>query len=71
MVSSFSSTVQRTRTETLNELKQMGNVEFVPRQAAPRRQGPPPGGCPYENMAKEEKKEARPGKEPPIEVSKG
>ena len=71
IVSSFSSTVQRTQTETLNELKQMGNVQFVPRQAAPRSQGPPPGGCPYEKMAGEEKTEARPDKEPPIEVNKG
>ena len=70
IVSTFSSSVQRTQTETLNELKQMGNVQFVPRQAAPRGQGPPPGGCPYEKMAGEEKTEARPDKGPPIEVNR-
>ncbi len=49
VVSTFSSSVRRSQTETLNELKQMGNVTFSPRQASPRPQGPPPGGCPYES----------------------
>lgn len=47
VVSSFSSSVRRSRTETLNELRQMGNVNFVHRPSPPRGHGPPPGGCPY------------------------
>lgn len=47
VLSSFSSTVRRSRTETLNDLKQMGNVNFVPRSSPPWGHGPPPGGCPY------------------------
>ncbi len=50
--SKFSSSVERTYTDTLNELKQMGNVQFVPRQTPPWGEGPPPGGCPYENAEK-------------------
>ena len=70
VLSRFSSSVERTYTETLNELKQMGNVQFVPKQTNPWGDGPPPGGCPYENAAKEEEKkqQARPVREPPIEV---
>jgi len=45
VVSRFASKVERTNTEMLNELKSMGNVQFVPRPSQP--QGPPPGGCPY------------------------
>ena len=71
IVSSFSSSVERSRTETLNELKQVGNVQFVPQQTPPWGQGPPPGGCPYENAAKEESEEARPEKQGPVEVKSG
>lgn len=53
--SAFASSVERTYTETLNELKQMGNVQFVPKQRPPWGDGPPPGGCPYEKMEQEEK----------------
>ena len=58
IISSFSSSVERTYSETLNELKQMGNVQFVPRYTPPWGEGPPPGGCPYEKMEQEEKKKA-------------
>jgi putative FmdB family regulatory protein len=53
ILSKFSSSVERTTTETMNELKQMGNVQFVPRTTPPWGEGPPPGGCPYENAEKE------------------
>jgi putative FmdB family regulatory protein len=47
--------VERTHTESLNELKSMGNVQFTPpNPKPPRGNGPPPGGCPYEKAAKEE-----------------
>lgn len=62
IISSFSSKVERTRNETLNELKSMGNVTFTPPAPKPPwGDGPPPGGCPYEKMAKEDenKKKAR------------
>ena len=55
IMSSFSSSVARTSTETMNELKQMGNVQFVPKYTPPWGEGPPPGGCPYEKMEQEEK----------------
>ncbi len=64
VLSSFTPSASRSSTETLNELKQMGNVQFVPKHVPPWGTGPPPGGCPYENMEKEaEKKEkaAKPG----------
>ena len=70
IVSSFSASVARSTAETLNELKQMGNVNFVPRQAPPSGEAPPPGGCPYENREKEPK-EALPNKASPIEVKPG
>lgn len=55
IVSAFSSKVERTYTENLNELKSMGNVNFVPPPPKPPwGDGPPPGGCPYEKAAKEE-----------------
>ena len=71
IVSSFFSAVERSRAETLNELKQMGNVQFVPKQAPPWGGGPPPGGCPYENGAKEENKDTLSDKEGPIDVKSG
>ena len=37
----------------MNELKQMGNVQFVPKYTPPWGTGPPPGGCPYEKAEKE------------------
>ena len=46
----FSTSVQRTQTELMNEMKQMGNVQFTPKHVPPWGTGPPPGGCPYENM---------------------
>lgn len=40
----------------INELKKYGPVNFVP--GPPPAQGPPPGGCPYEQKeAKDEKKQ--------------
>ena len=71
ILSPFSSTVQRSHTETLNELKQLGNVQFVPRQTPSWGQGSPPGGCPYESADKEEKREARQVREPPVEIKSG
>ncbi len=60
--SAFASSVQRTQIEMLNELKQMGNVQFVPPPPKPPwGDGPPPGGCPYEN-AEKAKKEAEEAK---------
>ncbi|MDP8254471.1 MAG: zinc ribbon domain-containing protein [Candidatus Alcyoniella australis] len=58
VVSSFSSKVERTRTETLNEMAGMGNVQFVPQQSQP--QGPPPGGCPYCSPEGQEKENDKP-----------
>lgn len=71
IVSPFSSTVARSYAETLNELKQMGNVRFVPRQTTPSGEGPPAGGCPYENVEEERKREALPNRASPIEVKPG
>lgn len=45
--SAFGLSVERTQAETLNELKSLGNVQFVPRTPDPTPTGPPPGGCPY------------------------
>ncbi len=59
VLSRFSSSVERTQTETMNELKQMGNVQFVPKSTPPWGDGPPPGGCPYENA--EKGKSGKPG----------
>ena len=53
VVSAFSSKVERTNTEMLNELKSMGNVQFVPQQPTP--EDPPPGECPYCEPEPEEK----------------
>ena len=62
VVSSFSSKVERTQNEMMNELKSMGNVTFTPPPPKPPwGDGPPPGGCPYENAAKED--EAKTAKE--------
>jgi putative FmdB family regulatory protein len=44
-LSSFSTSRSESMADTLNELKKMGNVNFVPRY--PGMGGPPPGGCPY------------------------
>jgi putative FmdB family regulatory protein len=71
VLSSFSSTVRRSQTETLNELKQMGNVSFVPRQASPGHHGPPPGGCPYDSAEQAESNETRPDKGRPTDANKG
>ncbi len=54
ILSGFGMSVQRTHNEMLNELKSMGNVNFVRQQATPQPSGPPPGGCPYEKQFKEE-----------------
>ena len=55
VISLSSSKIERTQNETLNELKSMGNVQFTPAPPKPEwGDGPPPGGCPYEKMAKEE-----------------
>ena len=56
VLSGFGVSVERTHNEMLNELKSMGNVQFVPRQASPAPTGPPPGGCPYEKQFKEEER---------------
>lgn len=71
VVSSFSSSVRRSRIETLNELKQMGNVSFSPRQTVPGIHGPPPGGCPYEGTEQAEKRETRPDKGRPVDANQG
>jgi len=71
VLSGFGVSVQRTQTEVLNELKSMGNVQFVPPPPKPPwGDGPPPGGCPYEKQVKEEEskkaaeEEERKAKEP-------
>ncbi len=48
--------VERTQTEMMNELKSMGNVQFVPQQHTPKME-PPGGVCPYHaaEQAKAEK----------------
>ena len=51
--STFTATASRSTADQLNELKQMGNVQVVPKQTNPWGDGPPPGGCPYENAEKE------------------
>jgi putative FmdB family regulatory protein len=53
IISSVAGHVQRTQTEMLNELKSMGNVNFVPQQKSPP-VGPPGGVCPYEAQVKAE-----------------
>ncbi len=45
VLSSFSTSKSESMADTLNELKKMGNVNFVPQY--PGMGGPPPGGCPY------------------------
>ena len=61
VISQCAGKVERTYTESLNELAGMGNVTFSPPPPKPSwGDGPPPGGCPYEKMAKEEEsKKAR------------
>lgn len=71
IVSRFSASVKRSRTETLNELKRMGNVNFVPGKPPAWGRGPPPGGCPYENAARKGNREDRPHEERPIKAKQG
>jgi putative FmdB family regulatory protein len=71
IVSSFSSNVRRSQTETLNELKQMGPVNFVPRQAPAGSPGPPPGGCPYGGTERAGKTETRPDKGRSTDANQG
>jgi putative FmdB family regulatory protein len=71
VVSSFSSTVRRSRTETLNELKHFANVNFLPRQPGAGLKGPPPGGCPYEGMDPAGTEKTRPDKGPHRDANKG
>lgn len=52
VLSTFSAHRTQSFPEMVDDLRKMGNVQFVPQ--TPRPMGPPPGGCPY---AKEEKKE--------------
>jgi putative FmdB family regulatory protein len=47
--------VERTQTEMMNELKSMGNVQFVPDT---RPKGPPGGVCPYEASEKAQAEKA-------------
>lgn len=49
VLSSFSTSRSQSMADTLNELKNMGNVNFVPQY--PGMGGPPPGGCPYATEA--------------------
>ncbi|MBZ0272433.1 zinc ribbon domain-containing protein [bacterium] len=46
IVSRVASAVQRTETEMMNELKSMGNVNFIPEWMM-RRPEPPGGVCPH------------------------
>ena len=48
VLSTFTSSVKRTRTETLNELKHMGPVRSVPRRPSPWGEGPHPSACPFD-----------------------
>lgn len=56
--------VERTQTEMMNELKSMGNVQFVP-QSPMQNQGPPGGVCPYEAAEKAAKDKAEKDKNAP------
>jgi len=47
--------IERTQTEMMNELKGMGNVQFVPDT---RPKGPPGGVCPYEAADKAQAEKA-------------
>ena len=70
IISACSGKVERTYTETLNELKSMGNVSFTPSYPNTQPQGPPPGGCPYERAAKEEEaRKAEEKKKSPIIIN--
>ena len=71
VLSSFSSNVRRSRTETLNELKQMGNVNFVPGRTPAGAHGPPPGGCPYDGAEQAGKPESLPDRGRPADANKG
>lgn len=53
ILSTFTPTASRSTVDQMNELKQMGNVQFVPKETPPWGDGPPPGGCPYEKMEQE------------------
>ncbi len=60
LISKAAGHVKRTQTEMMNELKSMGNVQFVPQSRQAQPQGPPGGVCPYEAQAKaEEEKKAK------------
>ncbi len=69
--SGFGVSVERTQAEMMNELKSMGNVQFVPQYPNSAPTGPPPGGCPYEIQAKAEaeKEEKERKAKAPIVVS--
>jgi putative FmdB family regulatory protein len=56
ILSAVSGHVQRTQTEMMNELKGMGNVNFVPNYQRPT--GPPGGVCPYEAGEKAQQEKA-------------
>jgi putative FmdB family regulatory protein len=62
LYSSFSVKASRTTNEMLNELNQMGNVQFVPQYPMPQQPaGPPPGGCPFAKEAASPNKSAGSG----------
>ena len=57
VMSAFAAHPKMSYTDELNELKSMGNVQFVPPPPKPPwGDGPPPGGCPYEKAAQDESK---------------
>ena len=74
VISRCAGKVERTYTESLNELKSLGNVTFSPPPPKPAwGDGPPPGGCPYEkaaqaDQAKKDKEKADRKAREPIEV---
>jgi putative FmdB family regulatory protein len=53
-ISAFATRRNESMSDILNEMNRMGSVNFVPR---PPGGGPPPGGCPYEQHAKEGSKD--------------
>ncbi len=56
LISKAAGHVKRTQTEMMNEMKSMGNVQFVPQSQSMQPQGPPGGVCPYEAAAKADEK---------------
>ncbi len=66
VMSAFSTRKQESMSDLVNQMRQVGNVQFVPQQ--PGMTGPPPGGCPYAQPA-EDSREKEKTLSPPYSVS--